>query len=207
MIRLRLIILLERYAQLRRQSVRQSRQSLKTYRHLRVATRLSLLSCSLFSIRVAITREVQTISGNLEATCLKKLSLDAKLALDKFTQVNQQLEKARKDVERMEREKTVLSEMLHAKKMRLEVSESLLSEMLKQLQRKFNARKDVAVQVIERRKSYSLSKWMIASAWKEELSLEIISSHSQWLHYLAATSLSPCMWSNFKSDNYEQVWS
>lgn len=90
---------------------------------------------------------MQSITSNLEASCLQKLSLDSKLALEKFSQVNQKLEEAKKEMERMSKDRATLRETLHTKKMRLEIAESLLSEMLKQLQRKFNARKDFGAQV------------------------------------------------------------
>ncbi|KAI1289539.1 Elongation of very long chain fatty acids protein 1 [Halotydeus destructor] len=99
------------------------------------------------NIREEITREVQKITQNLEGTCLAKLTLDSQLALGKFAQVNQSLEDQKKQVKQLTKHVQLLKETLHQRTIRLEVSESLLCEMLKQMQRKFNKRKDFAVQI------------------------------------------------------------
>ena len=77
---------------------------------------------------------------------MKKLSLESQLALEKFSQVNQQLEQARKENDKTLKELDEVRVMMHKKQLRLEVAEGLLCEMLKQMQRKYNARKDAGCQ-------------------------------------------------------------
>lgn len=83
----------------------------------------------------------------MESTCLKKMSRDAKLALEKIVQVSEKLETTEKELKAYRRDNESLSQSLHAKRLRLEVAESLLSEMLKQMQRRVNSRKDASIQV------------------------------------------------------------
>lgn len=90
---------------------------------------------------------MQDITGGLEDACLRKLSLDAQLALEKFAQVNHDLQLATKENARLNKQIAQLRENLRKKQMRLEVAEALLCEMLKQMQRKYNQRKDCAAQV------------------------------------------------------------
>lgn len=111
--------------------------------------------CPLFPLtrtREQITKEVQEISQNMESTCLKKMSRDAKLALEKIVQVSEKLETTERELKAYRKDNDSLSNSLHAKRLRLEVAESLLSEMLKQMQRRINARKDAAVQANMRRR-------------------------------------------------------
>ena len=102
---------------------------------------------SLIRTREQITKEVQEISRNMESTCLKKMSRDAKLALDKIVQVSEKLETTENELKAYRRDNDSLSQSLHAKRLRLEVAENLLSEMLKQMQRRINTRKDASFQV------------------------------------------------------------
>ena len=94
-----------------------------------------------------MTREVREITKNLEESCLRKLSQDSRLALEKFSSVSSKLEETKNLLEKSNQEIKDLKEGIRQKKMRLEVAESLLNEMLKQMQRKINSRKNVAVQV------------------------------------------------------------
>lgn len=82
----------------------------------------------------------------MESTCLKKMSRDAKLALEKIVQVSQKLETTESELKAYRKDNESLIQSLHAKRLRLEVAECLLSEMLKQMQRKMNSRKDASVQ-------------------------------------------------------------
>ena len=75
------------------------------------------------------------------------MSRDAKLALEKIVQVSEKLETTEKELQAYRKDNEQLSQSLHIKKLRLEVAEGLLSEMLKQLQRRINLRKDAAAQV------------------------------------------------------------
>lgn len=104
--------------------------------------------CNLsLSMRKEVTREVQEITKNLEESCLRKLSQDSRLALEKFSSVSSKLEETKNLLEKSNQEIKDLKEGIRQKKMRLEVAESLLNEMLKQMQRKINSRKNAAVQV------------------------------------------------------------
>src|SRR5689334_21045226 len=108
-------------------------------------------------MRKEITKEVEVISKNLQETCLKKLSGDAKLALEKVSSLSSKLDETQKQFLESEKEISLLKEDLMNKKVRLDVSESLLLELLKQMQRRINARKSVGVQVqiLSRRHGHS----------------------------------------------------
>lgn len=99
------------------------------------------------SMRGEVSREVQEITKNLQESCLRKLSQDSRLALEKFSEVSTKLETTKHLLEKSILENKELKEVIRQKKMRLEVAESLLNEMLKQMQRKINSRKNAAVQV------------------------------------------------------------
>lgn len=75
------------------------------------------------------------------------MSREAKLALEKIVQVSEKLDATEKELRAYRADNESLSQSLHAKRLRLEVAESLLSEMLKQMQRRINGRKDFAAQV------------------------------------------------------------
>lgn len=83
----------------------------------------------------------------MESTCLKKMSREAKLALEKIVQVSEKLEATEKELKAYRADNESLSQSLHVKRLRLEVAENLLSEMLKLMQRRINGRKDFSVQV------------------------------------------------------------
>jgi regulator of replication initiation timing len=91
---------------------------------------------------------------------MKKLSGDAKLAFDKVSSLSRKLDETEKQLEASEKEVVSLKEDLSSKKIRLEISENLLMEFLKQLQRKINARKEVGIQanVINRRNAQAALK-------------------------------------------------
>ena len=112
------------------------------------------------SMRKEITREVEDISRNLQESCLRKLSGDAKLALEKVSSLSSKLDDTQKELMESQKEVSCLREDLSSKKIRLEISESLLMEMLKQMQRKINSRKNVSVQVnvVNRRNAQSSLK-------------------------------------------------
>lgn len=98
-------------------------------------------------MRKEVTREVAEITKNIEESCLRKLTQDSRLALEKFSTVSSKLEQTKSSLEKSINENKELKEAVRQKRMRLEVAESLLNEMLKQMQRKFNSRKNAAVQV------------------------------------------------------------
>lgn len=75
------------------------------------------------------------------------MSRDAKLALEKIVQVSEKLEATEKELKAYRKDNESLTHSLHAKKLRLEVAEGLLNEMLKQMQRRINSRKDASAQV------------------------------------------------------------
>ena len=88
----------------------------------------------------------------MEHTCLKKMSRDAQLALEKIVQVSEKLEVTEKELQAYRKDNESLSQSLHAKRLRLQVAESLLSELMKQMQRRINARKEVGVQASMQRR-------------------------------------------------------
>ena len=98
-------------------------------------------------MREQITKEVQQISQAMEATCFKKMSRDAQIALEKIVQVSEKLDRTEKELQEYRKDNESLSNSLKVKRQRLEISEALLSEMLKQMQRRINSRIDKAIQV------------------------------------------------------------
>lgn len=78
---------------------------------------------------------------------MKKISADARLALDKCNQLNEKLNETENRLEAEKKWNLELNSRLHNRQLRMEIAENLLQELLKALQRKFIYRKDEAIQV------------------------------------------------------------
>jgi len=92
-----------------------------------------------------ITR-VNEITTNLETSCMQKLSIDARVALEKFVELSKNYETGELENRKLRKENGFLKSNIHSLRIHLEVAESLLYEMLKQLNRKIHNKKDVSVQ-------------------------------------------------------------
>ena len=111
---------------------------------------LTLFSFSLLparSIRKQIAKEVKDITDNLEESCMKKISADARLALDKCNQLNDKLLDTEGELKHERKVNQQLTEKLHNRQLRLDIADNLLQELLRALQRKYICRKDFSVQV------------------------------------------------------------
>ena len=82
----------------------------------------------------------------LETSCLNKLSIDARIALEKFEEMSKNYEMSEDECRHLRRDNERLKARLREQRMYLEVSESLLHEMLKELNRKIYYRKDADIQ-------------------------------------------------------------
>lgn len=77
---------------------------------------------------------------------MKKLEADARIAIDKFVEINAKYEADERVIKKIRKETSELNTKLNEKQLRLQISESLLNEMLKQLQRKLLYRSEKSAQ-------------------------------------------------------------
>lgn len=94
---------------------------------------------------------------------MKKISADARLALDKCNQLNEKLHQIETQLTDEKKCNFDLTSKLHNRQLRLEIAENLLQELLKSLQRKFLCRKDSAIQVDIVNDKHSIRKFSRAS--------------------------------------------
>lgn len=78
---------------------------------------------------------------------MKKITADARLALDKCNQLNDKLLDTQAELNHEKKLNQQLNEKLHNRQLRLEIADNLLQELLRALQRKYICRKDFSVQV------------------------------------------------------------
>ncbi len=90
-----------------------------------------------------MTARVNVITMNLEKVCLQKLSIDARIALEKFVELSDNYESSELENRNLRKENKILQSNVHNLRIHLDVANSLLFEMLKQLNRRIN---DISLQ-------------------------------------------------------------
>jgi cell division protein FtsB len=90
-----------------------------------------------------VTARVNVITMNLEKVCLQKLSIDARIALEKFVELSDNYESSELENRNLRKENKILQSNVHNLRIHLDVANSLLFEMLKQLNRRIN---DISLQ-------------------------------------------------------------
>ncbi len=93
-----------------------------------------------------MTARVNEMTMNLESVCLQKLSIDARIALEKFVELSDNYESSELENQNLRKENKILQSNIHNLRVHLEVANSLLFEMLKQLNRRINNDRDISLQ-------------------------------------------------------------
>ena len=93
-----------------------------------------------------VNEQVDEMKECMEKACLSKLSVDARIALKKFDELSQNYERGEKECADLRKANQSLKQKIYKQRIDLEVSESLLHEMLKQMQRQLHNRKDIGIQ-------------------------------------------------------------
>jgi len=103
-----------------------------------------------------VTARVNVITMNLEKVCLQKLSIDARIALEKFVELSDNYESSELENRNLRKENKILQSNVHNLRIHLDVANSLLFEMLKQLNRRIN---DISLQSDEEFSKKKFNFW------------------------------------------------
>lgn len=107
-----------------------------------VFTLLTILSLSWHRLCCRVEQEVTTrveaIASNLKHTCLQKLSTDTQVALEEYAEMSVNCQNSELENAQLKEQNKRLRSTVYEQRIRLEINESLLSEMLKQLNRRLN---------------------------------------------------------------------
>lgn len=85
-----------------------------------------------------VTTRVEAIASNLKHTCLQKLSTDTQVALEEYAEMSVNCQNIELENAQLKEQNKRLRSTVYEQRIRLEINESLLSEMLKQLNRRLN---------------------------------------------------------------------
>lgn len=93
-----------------------------------------------------VNERVRELKECMETACLSKLSVDARIALEKFEELSRSYEIRENECKDLRKINQSLKQKLINQIIYSEESESLLTEMLKQMQNKINNRKNISIQ-------------------------------------------------------------